>query len=107
MATLAATTTAHGNKPSNFVAAMDYSTYYRRSTSNIIVQWIDNPSSPPTAVNFASLSSFRAAHPKYEQHNPQDLTTPTPLFVDCAIVPATWVPWPWSSSACSLSPTKS
>jgi hypothetical protein len=83
-ATLAATTTAHGNKPSNFVAAMDYNTYYRRSTANIIVQWIDNPSSPPTSLNFASLSSFRAAHPKYEQHSPQDLTTPTPLFVDLA-----------------------
>jgi len=28
--------------------------------------------------------------------------TPSLLFVDCAIVPATCVPWPWSSTALSL-----
>jgi hypothetical protein len=80
-ATVAATTTAHGNKPSNFVAAMDYNTYYRRSTAHIVVQWIDDRSLPPAAVNFSSLASFLAGHPKYERHDPQDLSTPTPLFV--------------------------
>lgn len=83
-ATFAATTTAHGNKPSDFVAAMNDNTYYRRSTSNIVIQWIDNPADPPTAVNFSSLSAFLAGHPKYETDHPQDLTTPTPLFVDLA-----------------------
>ena len=28
--------------------------------------------------------------------------TPRLLFVLCAMVPATWVPWPWSSSALAL-----
>jgi hypothetical protein len=83
-ATLAATTTAHGNKPSAYVVAMDYNTYYRRSTARIIVQWIDSPSAPPSALNFSTLSAFLAAHPKYEAHHPQDLTGPTPVFVDLA-----------------------
>jgi hypothetical protein len=84
-ATFAATTTAHGNKPSDFVAAMDYNTYYRRSTNaTIVMQWIDNPSAPPATVNFTTLARFLAVHPKYEQHDPQDLTAPTPVFVDLA-----------------------
>ncbi len=33
--------------------------------------------------------------------------TPSPLFVAWAMVPATCVPWPWSSLACSSSFTKS
>ena len=32
--------------------------------------------------------------------------TPSLLLVDCAIVPATCVPWPWSSSALALLATK-
>ena len=32
--------------------------------------------------------------------------TPMPLWVDCAMVPATCVPWPWSSAALALSLTK-
>ena len=63
---------------------MDYNTYYRRSTARIVVQWIDNPSSPPSALNFSTLAAFRAAHPGYETHDPQDLTAPTPVFVDLA-----------------------
>ena len=33
--------------------------------------------------------------------------TPFPLLVICAIVPVTWVPWPWSSLALRVFETKS
>ena len=48
---------------------------------------VDREIQPPTADGLKLAEDMVVATP----------TTPVPLFPRAAMVPATWVPWPWSS----------
>ena len=61
------------------------------------------PSATPVVVPQPSALSTFTGIKRAPKARP---AVPRPLWVDWAMVPATWVPWPWSSLACLLLWTK-
>lgn len=66
--------------PDDFMEVLNYNSYYRTSTSPILVQWLTGG---VAAEYDRSLSAFRSAHPKYEV-NGKDNTGSTNPFIDIA-----------------------